>query len=151
PMFRQVARYEDLSNDYVADVDEVTRMGRLEDEPTQLRARLHKLLDASRLLEGTKYQELLRRRWADWEKLPAKELQRRLDQLFIERRKLLDARADYEAKSQPVPADLARRLDEVSFDIDLGSFERLLRRYGAQEWKKLANPQLQQIEQMTEL
>lgn len=151
PMFRQVARYEDLSNDYVADVDEVTKMGRLEDDPAQLRTRLRKLLDASRLLEGTKYQPLLRRRWIDWEKLSAKELQRRLDDLLAARRKLLDVRSAYEAKNQPIPLDLIRSLEETNLEVDLGSFERLLRRYSAQDWKKLANPQLQQIEQTTEL
>lgn len=147
PMFRQVARYEDLSNDYIADVDEVTRMGRLEDDPAQLRARLRKMVDTSRLLEGTRYQETLRRRLADWEKVSTKELDARRGQLLAERRKLLDVLSDFQAKNQPVPQDLTARIDQASFEIDLATFELLLRQYAGIDPRKARNPQLAQVEQ----
>src|SRR5260370_25928531 len=100
-------------------------MGRLEDDPAQLRARLRKMVDSSRLLEGTSYQNTLRRQLADWEKLPAKELERRRDQLLAQRRKLLDLQSEFEGKNQAVPPDLIGRLEQVGFEIDLASFEML--------------------------
>jgi len=72
------------------------------DDPAQLRARLRKMVDSSRLLEGTRYQETLRRRCRIGKSCPPRKSNvARPD--TAERRKLLDLREDFLAKNQPVP------------------------------------------------
>src|SRR5262249_52648673 len=75
-----------------------------------------------------------------WEKLAPEELQKRLAELSAERRLLLDRKTDLENKGQALSAAEQQRLDVLSFEIDLGQFEKVLRDYERQPWRNTADP-----------
>jgi hypothetical protein len=63
-------------------------------------------------------------------------MRRRLSAVAEERRKILDRRADRQAKGQPEPPAELRRVEELEADIDLGQFEQAVRGYEGRPWLK---------------
>jgi len=142
PLNQQFQRYEDLFNQYVAASDEPDHFGTR--EQAQLRNELRRIFTTSALVQGTRFRGQIEKRWAGWEKLTADGLQKRLEQLGEERRRLYARRDDLQAKGQALPAEDQQRLNELSFEIGLGNFEKQLRQYESQPWKKAANPTARQ-------
>jgi hypothetical protein len=146
PLNQQFQRYEDVFNQYVAASEEPNSFNTL--DPAQVRKELRRIITTSALVRGTRFQTQIEKRWNEWEKLTADGLQKRLSQYSEERRQLLAKRDDLLAKGQVLPAAEQQRLDELSFEIDLGTFERQLRHYESQPWKKAGNPAAQQQKEL---
>src|SRR5262249_12987141 len=64
-----------------------------------------------------------------------------------ERRRILDKKTDLETKGQALGAADQQRLDRLSFEIDLGEFELVLREYEGEPWKNVADPELRRRQQ----
>jgi hypothetical protein len=128
PLIKQFQHSRAITENEQAAVAEASALIPLEKAP-MLRAELLRLFLKSPLVKGTPFAEHIRDRWAEWEKLPDKELNARLNELRTETRKLLDLQADLQKKGEFLsPADEAR-LREVNVQYDLGAFERSLRQY----------------------
>ncbi|MFM8274971.1 MAG: TolC family protein [Gemmata sp.] len=108
------------------------------EQPAQVRARARALLTESPLARGTQFARTIGERLDSWApgKLTDDQLHARLAQLREERRVLLAARTDRQAKGLPESEADTRRAVALGYDIDLGEFERLVRVYEAQAWLK---------------
>jgi hypothetical protein len=146
PLNQQFQRYEDVFNQFVAASEEPNRFNTL--DSTRVRPELKRIFSTSNLVDGTRFQKQIEKRWSGWEKLTADGIQKQLEQFGEERRKLLAKRDDLLAKGQVMSATEQQRLDELSFEIDLGTFERQLRQYETQPWKKAADPTVQQQKEL---
>jgi hypothetical protein len=140
PMIEQFARYEAVFKQFLAVGKEAQAYG-AEDAVTQLRGLLRKRGTESELVKGTRFRTELPTRWARWEKLSDADLRKRLQELGAERNKLLDEKADLEKPDRKPQASDKQRLREieargrvVGFEIDLGMFEQVLRRYESKPW-----------------
>jgi len=142
PLNQQFQRYEDVFNQFVAASEEPNRFNTL--EVSRVRNEFRRIFTTSALVRGTRFPNQIEKRWSEWEKLTAEGLQKRLEQFGDERRRLLATRDDLLAKGQVLPAAEQQRLSELSFEIDLGTFEKQLRQYETQPWKKATNPTAQQ-------
>jgi hypothetical protein len=142
PMIDQTRRFENVTNaseDLSRDSLQAIRTA----QPGQVRERLRRLFQTASLARGTSLPERIKRVWSEWEKLPRERpgaappgaLQQRLDRLREERRRLLDRRAELEAKSEQLPEADQRRLGELDFELDVARFERSLRVYEDQPWR----------------
>jgi hypothetical protein len=139
PIRQQLARFDAV----YAQIREVEQEARRLDpaEPVnRFRPRWRQLLTESPLVRGTAFAKDIAARWAEWQSLTDDQVNERLRALAEERRKLLDARADRQAKGLPEPEAETRRLARVESEIDLGAFELAVRRYEAQPWAKETGP-----------
>ncbi len=128
PLMKQFRRARAIIENEQAAVAAASALIGLEHAP-RLRAELLRLFLTSALVRGTPFAGSIRARWAEWEKLSAKELDARLESLRLEAQKLLDLQAVQQRKGElPTPADRTR-LREVNGQRDLGNFERALRLY----------------------
>jgi hypothetical protein len=141
-MNQQFQRYEDVFNQYVAASEEPNGFNTL--QASRVRNEFRRIFTSSALVRGTRFPNQIEKRWSEWEKLTAEGLQKRLEQFGDERRRLLATRDDLLAKGQVLPPAEQQRLSELSFEIDLGTFEKQLRQYETQPWKKATNPTAQQ-------
>jgi hypothetical protein len=142
PLNEQFQRYEDVFNQYIAASEEPNRFATL--DASAVRNEFRQIFTTSALVRGTRFSKQIDARWNAWEKLTADGLQKRLEQFGEERRRLLARRDDLLAKGQALSAAEQQRLDELGFEIDLGNFEKQLRLYEGQPWKKAANPTARQ-------
>ncbi len=134
PLNEQFQRYEDLFNQFAAASEEPGRFST--QEPPRVRAELRRIFTTSDLVRGTRFRNQIETRWRDWEKLSDDGLQKRLEAHGEERRQLFAKRDDLLAKGQVLSDADQQRLDLLSFEIDLGKFEKRLRYYESQAWKK---------------
>jgi hypothetical protein len=146
PLNQQFQKYENLFNQYKATSDEPLRFGS-PDMVAQVRDELRRIFTTSALVRGTPFRATIEARWGAWAKLSDDDLGKRLAQLREERRKLLDRKTDLETKNQALSATDQARLDTVEFEIDLGEFEKALRVYESQPWKKLPDADAQRRNQ----
>jgi outer membrane protein TolC len=138
PLNQQFRRYEDLFAQFVATSNEPLPFGTLEMVP-RVRQEMRRIFTTSAVVKGTRFRTEIETSLGTWEKLAAEELQRRLAELAAERRRLLDRKTDLESKGQSLSAAEQQRVDTLSFEIDVGQFEKLLRDYESQPWKNEAN------------
>jgi hypothetical protein len=137
PINAQFQRYEDLFNAFVAVSEEPRQKFGGPEMVAKVRGELRRLLTTSEVVRGTRFSTNIVPRWNVWQKRSAEELDKQLAALREERRKLLDKQTDLQTSGQPLnPAD-EQRLEEVDADIDLGEFEKAMRTYEAEPWKKL--------------
>jgi hypothetical protein len=148
PLNQQFQRYEDLFNQFVAASEEPNRFSTA--EPASARRELRRMFTTSPIVRETRFSKQIETRWSAWEKLSDNDLQKRLGQYKEERRQLLAKRDDLLEKGQTFSAVDQRRLDELSFEIGLGTFEQQLRAYEGQPWKKFADPGAQARQQQLE-
>jgi outer membrane protein TolC len=146
PLNQQFQRYEDLFTQFVAASNEPLPLGTMELVP-RVRQELRRIFTTSALVRGTRFRTEIETSLGTWEKLSADELQRRLAEQATERRRLLDRRTDLETKGQSLSAADQQRLDALSFEIDLGQFEKALRDYESQPWKNVADAALRRRQQ----
>jgi hypothetical protein len=107
-----------------------------------LRGRLEKLLTEGPLTRETEFGKTIGKRWGAWRSLstarPApgelSPFDRELEKRRVERRKLLDRRAELRDKGGLPKAD-EERLEAVESELELGQFERLLRLYESRPWE----------------
>jgi len=134
PLNQQFQRYEDLFNEFAATSEESDRFSTL--EPPRVRAELRRIFTTSALVRGTRFRNQIEKRWSGWEKLSDDDLEKRLESHGDERRGLLAKRDDLLAKGQGLSEADQGRLNDLSFEIDLGNYEKRLRYYEKQTWKK---------------
>jgi outer membrane protein TolC len=146
PLNQQFQRYEDLFRLFDAASNEPAKFGTPE-LVAKVRGELRRMLTTSALVQGSRFQKEIEARWAVWEKLTADALDKRLANHREERRKLQDKQTDLETKGQALSEQDEQRLNRLNFEIDLGEFEKLLRDYEGQPWKKLADPAQQRRQQ----
>jgi hypothetical protein len=146
PLNRQFQRYEDLFREFVDASNEPLRFAG-PDQVAQVRRDLLRILASSAFVRGTRFRTQIEARWRAWEKLSADALQKRLAAYNDEHRRLLDKKADLEAKGQTLSAADQQRLSELEFEITLGGFERVLREYESQPWKNVLDPQVRRRQQ----
>jgi hypothetical protein len=100
------------------------------------------------IVRGTRFREQIIKRWAAWEKLSDKELDALLLKYAAEHRRLLDRKTDVEQTGKRLSEQEQARLKELEFEGDLGDFERGLRQYEGQPWKKTLNPAIRERERI---
>jgi hypothetical protein len=135
PISDQLARFDAV----YAQVREVEALARRYDPAApaaQLRPRYRQLLTDSALVRSTPFAKTIGPRWAEWEKLTADQLTKRMADVAEKRRKLLDQRADRLLKGTPESPAETRRIEALDDELDLGTFERAMRGYEAQAWLK---------------
>jgi hypothetical protein len=145
PLNQQFQRYEDVFNQYMAASDYPNRFSTA--EAASVRRELHRSFTTLPLVQGTRFRTQIEGRWNAWEKVSDNELQKRLKQYGAERRLLLAKRDDLLAKGEALSTADQQRVNELSFELGLGTFEKQLRDYESQPWKKLADPERQQRQQ----
>jgi hypothetical protein len=139
PINQQFQRYEDLFRMF----DEASKSPEEFGAPElagKVRGELRRIFTTARIVQGTRFQKEIEAGWGAWEKLSADELDKRLADFREEHRKLLDQKTDLETKGQTLSPSDEQRLKRVEFEIELGEFEKLLREYEAQPWKKPSKP-----------
>jgi hypothetical protein len=143
PMLDQTRRYERLSNEFER-LSQTAASYATPGEEKLLRDRLRKILLETPEFVRTKFPARLKERWADWEKEPAgpkdlagrDALDRRLEKLTAERRKLMDRREELKDNEMgDLSPEEAARLEELDFEVELGRFERALRAYASRYWE----------------
>lgn len=148
PVNQQFRRYERIFQQFDAARDRAAAQGSVEDIP-HLRGILHGLFRDTPLSQGTRFRETISDRWAVWERLTDAQLSQRLEANVKERRALRNQRGEWEDRRQPVPPDLARALEQIDFESNLGDFEMLLRQYERQPWRKAPDADTARREQAT--
>jgi Outer membrane efflux protein len=89
------------------------------------------------LVRGTAFQKQTPVSWKEWRETKAKDFQTRMEKFSKDRRDLLDLKTDQELKGEVFSAENERKLRAASFEYDLGAFEKELRNYDVEPWKKL--------------
>ncbi|HZU35429.1 MAG TPA: hypothetical protein VFA18_05955, partial [Gemmataceae bacterium] len=140
PIKEQFQRYNDVFREYEA---AGVAAARLQNTPVRaLRTELGRQFRASPIVQGTDFQKNFPAHWQQWARLPdAAAIRERLRADAAERRRLLDLEATLSQKNQKLsPAD-QKTLRDVTFDIDVGTFEQTLRFYESEPWKlAVTNP-----------
>lgn len=136
---RQLDRYYEVIGDSDVAYKLVEDQERL--PPEKLRAFLEKTYTTHILVRGTDFQNKILPSWGTWAKATDKEVEKRLQMLQEQRRKLLDEKTDVEAQGKTLTEAQSRYLRETEFEADLGLLEANLRRYEARPWEKLAKEQ----------
>lgn len=136
---QQARRFEELIAQFEAARAEAAAVDIFKKTPRQVREELRRIADSAPLVRGTRFREWFAQRWSAWEKLTEKQLLDLLARHGEERRKLLDLKDAREKEGQTLSEAERQRLDELVFEIDLGRFERLLRDYENQPWKRQPN------------
>jgi hypothetical protein len=154
PITTQYDRYYQV----ITDSDEVTK--RIEGDrprripglesvaPAKLRAALREVVTTSRLVRGTEFLKGLPGWWRDWARASDADLRARLEKYRLERRKLLDRKAELSLKGQDLSAEQAKRLRDVELQLDLGALEQALRQYEARPWEKLPRPEQRRADRL---
>jgi hypothetical protein len=142
PLNRHFQRYEDLFNAYKAASDEPLALG-TQEMVGKLRGELRRIFTSSALVQGTRFQKEIAGRWDAWEKRTADEIDKQLSAYRAERRALLDKQTDLETAGQTLSAADQQRLEVIENEINLGEFEKALRVYESQPWKKLPDAEAQ--------
>jgi hypothetical protein len=135
PITQQLNRFYEVYFQSEAAFNLVEKQEKL--PPQELRAFLRRLYTTDPLVRNTPFQKKVLPSWDAWAKETPKGLKARLEELAREHRQLLDLRAALESKGQALPADKARRMNDVDFETDLGGLEEVLRRYETRPWEKL--------------
>lgn len=135
PIRQHLIRFEDV----YAQVQEVELLGAKynpADPVAAFRKRWFALFTESALVKGTPFAKDIAARWESWSpaKLNDEQMRKRLADLRDARRKLLADRVERELKKLPEPPAETRRLAALNAEIDLGTFESLVRTYEAQPW-----------------
>src|SRR5205807_2634699 len=146
PLNQQIQRYEDLFQDFAAASNEPLRFG-TPGQVARVRGELRRIFTSSAIVRGTRFRTRVETTWRAWEKLTAAQIRTRLARYREERRRLLGKRTDLEEKGQALGTADRRRLDELSFELDLGDFEVVLREYESQPWRALPEPQRRRAQQ----
>jgi hypothetical protein len=139
PMTEQFQRYEDVFNDFRAASDELANIGAI-DEAAKARAGFRRLATTSALVRTIRFRTEFPKRWAAWEKLSLDDLTKRRAQLKKDGDKLLDKKAELEKVGKPFPVEDEQRINELKFELALADFEKALRDYEAEPWKKDKEP-----------
>lgn len=145
-MFRQ---YEDIFKQFEEASREPLRLG-TPDRVAQVRPEFHRLFTRSAIVQGTPFRQSVEANWGAWERLSANDLQKRLADFREERGRLQGRKAEAESARKAFSPAEQKRLDEVSFQIDLGDFEALLRDYERRPWTAAANPGIQRRQQQAQ-
>ena len=139
PIREQLARFEAVYNE-VRDVENAARAYNPNEPVNRFRLRWRQILTEAPLVRGTEFARGLPARWGAWETLTDDALTRRLTALAEERRRILDRKADRQAKGVAEPEADLRRLADLEADTELGQFELAVRRFEAQPWLKDKGP-----------
>lgn len=148
PLNQQFQKYENLFNEFKAASEEPLRFG-TPDMVAKVRGELRRIATSSALVAGTRFRTEIVSRWGAVETMTNDELDKHMQGLRDERRKIQDKQADLQVKGQTLSAAEQRRLDEVNEAIELVEFEQSLRTYEAEPWKKLAKPEEQKRRQQS--
>jgi outer membrane efflux protein len=106
-------------------------------DPSVVREEFRKRLVGLPIVQKTPFQQQVLARWAVWEKLSDDELAARIQRVGSDRRDLVTKQLELESKGEPFPEQDQRRLDDVTFELDLGFFEQALRSYLTKPWEKI--------------
>jgi hypothetical protein len=142
PMIDIARRFEDVTRDFEDATNTSLSYGRMADA-AQVRARLRRLFQSAGIVRDTRFLEQILRRWSNWEKLAEGTegkpgpFERKLEELRAEREKL---RQKITPKADPLADPDVLRMTELDFEIELARFERSLRIYEREPWKKVVNP-----------
>jgi outer membrane protein TolC len=134
PLNQQFERYSEILQQFAAAGKDAAALGTMAAAP-RVREGLRRLFATADIVRGTRFRTEFPPQWAAWEKLSDDAIRKRLEAIGAERRKLLDARTDAESAGKVFPAEGQRRLRQLEFEGDLGSFEQVLRQYETQAWK----------------
>jgi outer membrane protein TolC len=138
PLNQQFERYSEILQQFGAAGRDATALGTMAAVP-RVREGLRRLFGTADIVRGTRFRTEFPPQWAAWEKLGDDAIRKRLEAIGAERRKLLDARTDAEGAGKVFPAEGQRRLRQLEFEGDLGTFEQVLRQYEARPWKDDTN------------
>jgi hypothetical protein len=141
PMTEQFERFEDVFKDFAAAGQEIPKIGAI-DQAAKARAEFRRLATTSALVRTIRFRTEFPKRWGVWEKLSLDDIKKRRDELAEEKRKLLAKKADFEAAGKQFPAEDDQRINELTFELALADFEKALRAYEAEPWKKEKDPSL---------
>jgi hypothetical protein len=146
PLNQQFQRYEDLFRQFTEASNEPLRYGTA-DMVTRVRSELRRIFTTSALGSGTRFPKRIEASWPIWDKFTMDELRKRLASDSTDVRRLLDRKTDLEVKGQSLTPAEEQRLHDLEFEITLGGFERTLREYESQPWKKSPAPAVQRRQQ----
>jgi hypothetical protein len=147
PLNQQFQKYEELFKEFITATQTEPLRFASPDLVSRVRSELMRILTSSALVRDTQFRAQIEARWRAWQKLSADELRKRLASYRTERRRLLDKQTDLETKGQALSAPDQQRLRELSFELDLGEFEAVLRDYESQPWKNVLEPQVRARQQ----
>lgn len=145
PMVQQIARYRPVFDELetarkLAAGDDVRndpqKLAERQD-PAKLRDRLRDLFLNSAIVQGTRFREQIAPRWQRWEKATPDQLNRLLKDYAAEQLRIQERKNLREQRGEPDDPKDAQRLDEIEFEVQLGRFELLLRRYEQRSWEKI--------------
>ena len=103
---------------------------------TAVRGEFRKRLIGLPIVLGTPFARSVLERWSVWEKLSGELLDARIQQIGAVRRGLVDQQSILQSNGKDLtPADQSR-LDDLTFDLDLGVFEASLRDYLTKRWER---------------
>lgn len=134
PITRQFDRYYAVIADAEAAYRAIEELDKLPAD--KMREALLSLYTTDKLVRGTKFRKEIIPVWDSWRKLSNKEINARIQQLNVERDKLLDTKTDLEMKGTELPAPDLARLREIELGLDVGHLEEVLRRYEQRSWEK---------------
>lgn len=103
-------------------------------EPDKVRAEFRSRLPGLPLVQKTPFAEAVLERWSVWEKLKDDALEARVQQVTIARRRLVDQQSEADSAGKEFPAADLQKLNDLTFELDLGFFEQALRSYEAKAW-----------------
>lgn len=105
-------------------------------DPEKVRAEFRSRLPGVPLVQKTPFAEAVLDRWSAWEKMSDDALEARIQQVAIARRRLVDSQAEADSAGKEFPAADLQKLNDLTFDLDLGFFEQALRSYEAKTWER---------------
>ncbi len=133
PMFKLIRMLDHLSKDQQDLTDRSSELSGQRDT-SRLQQQYRNLLETSAMTRGTQAAQGILQRWADWAGLSDQNLELRLSELRGQRRELLDRKSRNEGKLNEADQ---KRLEQVEAAIQLGFFERALRRTVSRFWETL--------------
>ncbi|MHB1423937.1 MAG: hypothetical protein ACYC3I_12225 [Gemmataceae bacterium] len=140
PMINIIESYEKLFINYervLTNVDQYNKSA----EAHLIRARLRRLLERTPMMRGTEARERILQRLPYWENLAKdKNWTERKKALLDEIEKLIRALRELREKKartpgESLPAEDQRRVDELTFERDLATYELAVSIYEREEWK----------------
>jgi outer membrane protein TolC len=102
-----------------------------------LRPRMRTLFTDAPAVRGTRFREIILKRWTIWERLNDEAVKAELRKLADQQRELLDRKARLEVQGQVFPVADEKELLRVRSEINLGRFELSLRQYEGKPWLKV--------------
>lgn len=134
PLTDQLQRFQEVIDQFEA-LREAAGEFNPKEDPAKLRDRLRALAFDSPLVRNTRFRDEFPARWKAWEDRTDDQLRQRLEELRAERKLLLQRKDDPKERQGFSEADRLR-LAAVEREIDLGRFERSLRRYAVRPWAR---------------